>query len=465
MRARPTLLALAFAATLWPAAHATDLLEVWRAALAQDPEFAAARAGYAAGQARQTQADALWRPAVTLQAGVGVGTAENAIRGAQFSAPGFGQSTGVNFDTSVTGGTATRYALSLRQPLYSRERQVESEQLRIAAGMASQEWQAAQQQLMLRAAERYFDAALAAQQLRLVREQELSVERARVEAEDRFRIGDRPVTDVHEATARSSALAAQRLAAQSELEVRRALLADLMGSPPDADLPLPASARGEAPAVGALEGWMERAARDNPLLLLAQQQVAHSEQEARKTVAALSPTVDLVAQLGGEKLSGSGDFGSAKNSALNRAVGLQLTVPLYTGGLRSARNTEAEALASKARSELDRARQQATQQARAAWLELSVGRGRVVALENGWRASLARLDATRTGLQAGDRTTLDLLNAQNDAAAAELALLQARVQQLMQRLRLAAVAGALDETVLAAINRELGAGQQPPAGN
>ena len=142
MRARPTLLALAFAATLWPAAHATDLLEVWRAALAQDPEFAAARAGYAAGQARQTQADALWRPAVTLQAGVGVGTAENAIRGAQFSAPGFGQSTGVNFDTSVTGGTATRYALSLRQPLYSRERQVESEQLRIAAGMASQEWQA-----------------------------------------------------------------------------------------------------------------------------------------------------------------------------------------------------------------------------------------------------------------------------------------------------------------------------------
>jgi outer membrane protein len=208
---------------------------------------------------------------------------------------------------------------------------------------------------------------------------------------------------------------------------------------------------------------MERAARDNPRLLLAQQQVAHAEQEARKTAAALSPTLDLVAQVGGDKLSGSGDYGSARNSALNRAVGVQLTVPLYTGGLRSARNTEAEALASKARAELDRARQQATQQARSAWLELSVGRSRVTALENGWRASLARLDATRTGLQAGDRTTLDLLNAQNDAAAAELALLQARVQQLMQRLRLAAVAGALDETVLAAINRELGAGQQPPA--
>ena len=70
-------------------------------------------------------------------------------------------------------------------------------------------------------------------------------------------------------------------------------------------------------------------------------------------------------------------------------------------------------------------------------------------------ASLARLDATGVGLQAGDRTTLDLLNAQNDAAGAELAVLQARVQEHLQRLRLAAAAGALDEALLARLNREL----------
>jgi outer membrane protein len=86
---------------------------------------------------------------------------------------------------------------------------------------------------------------------------------------------------------------------------------------------------------------------------------------------------------------------------------------------------------------------------------LSVATSRTQALEDGLQASLARLDATRTGLQAGDRTTLDVLNAENDAAAAELALLQARVGMLAQRLQLAATAGRLDESELASANRAL----------
>ena len=462
MRVRPALLLLlALAGT--PAAHATNLLDAWRAAAAHDPSFAAARAAHSAGQARREQAASLWRPNVALQAAVGAATQESSTRGARFSAPGFGESTGVGFDTSVTGGTSTRYALSLRQPLYGRERSAEGEQLKLAADMAEIEWRNAQQQLMLRVADRYFDAALAAQQLRLLAEQERAAEAARTEAADRFRIGDKPVTDVHEAEARAAALRAQRLAAQADLELRRTLLADLMGAPPDGAFPLPDGAG--AGALEPLEAWLERAASGSPQVLLAQAQVELARQDARKSAGALSPTVDLVAQVGRERLSGSGDFGAAGNLSLQRAVGVQLNVPLYTGGWRSARHTEAVALEEKARAEHEQARQQARQQARSAWLDLSVGRSRIEALESGRRASLARLDATRVGLQAGDRTTLDLLNAQNDAAAAELALLQARVRQLTQRLRLAAAAGALDEPLLAAVQRELGAGEQPPARN
>ena len=443
-------LAVALAA---PAAQATDLLDVWRAAAARDPEFAAARAARAAGEARRAQAGALWRPTVALQAGVALADAETAARGAQFSAPGFGQSTGVAFDTSVTAGTSTRYALTLRQPLYDRERSAQSEQLRIAGDVAERQWQAAQQALIVRSVERYYDAAIGAQQLRLTEQQFAAVERARVEAEDRFRIGDRPVTDVHEARARAAALQAQRLAAQSELEIRRARLADLMGAPPGAELALPAAAAIEE--AEPLAAWLARAARHNPQVLLAEAQVRNAEQEERKTSGALSASVDAVAQLGRERISGSGDFGSASNKSVQRALGVQLTVPLYTGGWRSAKQAEALALREQARAELERAREQAMQQARGAWLELSVARSRTAALESAWRASLARLDATQVGVQAGDRTTLDLLNAQNDAAAAELALLQARVQEHLQRLRLAQAGGALDEALLARLNGEL----------
>ena len=127
----------------------------------------------------------------------------------------------------------------------------------------------------------------------------------------------------------------------------------------------------------------------------------------------------------------------------------------YTGGWRSAKHDESVARAEAARAELEVARQRIAQQVRAAWLEVSVGERRIAALQAGWTASRARLDATRTGVQAGDRTTLDLLNAQNDATAAELQLLQARARQMTSRLQLAALAGGLGEPQLAQANREL----------
>ncbi len=371
MRLRPTLAALALAVAAAPAGS-TGLLEVWRAAAAHDPGFAAARAAREAGQARGRQAGALWRPSVMLEAGAGAATSENAIRGARFAAPGFGQSSGVDFDTSVTNGTSTRYGVALRQPLYDRERDAQQQQLRIAADMADLQWHSAGQALALRSAELFFQAALAAEQLRLLAQQEDAVEKARVEAQDRFRIGDRPITDVHEATARAAALRAQRLAAGSELEVKRTQLADFAGQLPGAELPLP---RGRLPALdaGTLPSWLDRASHENPQVRLAEAQLLHAEQEARKSDALFGPRVDLVAQLGRERLSGSGDFGGARQTGTQRSIGVQLAVPLYTGGMRSARQDESQALAQQARAELERTRQQAAQQTRAAWLDLRVG--------------------------------------------------------------------------------------------
>ncbi|MCE3269894.1 MAG: TolC family outer membrane protein [Ramlibacter sp.] len=459
-RARALSIALLAAATA--PAWSLDLVEAWRAAAAHDPEFAAARAAREAGDTRRAEARALWRPTVNLEAGAGIATQESATRGASFSAPGFGSSTGVNFDTSVTRGTSLRYGVVLRQPLYNRGRLAEGRQLELAGDAGDAAFSAAEQELMLRSTQRYFEAAVAKEQLRLLERQETAVERARIEAQDRFRIGDRPVTDVHEATARAAALRAQRLAAASEHEIRQAQLADLTGLPPGSVLATPRSGLAGAP-LAPMDDWLQRAARDNPQVRLAELEVRKAEQEAAKTASAVSPSVDLVAQLGRDRLSGSGDFGQASNTSTQRAVGVQLTVPLYTGGWRTARQAGSAALLRKAQAELDRARQQAMQQARAAWLDISVGQDRTAALEAGLLASRARLDATEVGLQAGDRTTLDLLNAQNDAAAIELALLQSRVTLLTQRLRLAALAGALDEAALEGANRELAASAAGPS--
>lgn len=436
-------------------AGAADLLQAWQAARQSDPEFAASQSARLAGEARRKQADALWRPSVQLSAVAGRGTSETEASGARFSAPGFGQSDGVAFDTSVTNGSMHRWTVSARQPLISRERQAQSRQLALSADSADLEWTNAQQSLMLRVTERYFDAVLAQHSLRVLKMQQASVERALTEARDRFRIGDTKVTDTHEAAARAEAIRAQVLASEAHLQVAEAALADVTGLPSQSLQLMQPNQDAPAFALGTLDQWLAKARDNNPLVRMQATGTEAAKEEAAKHSLRASPSLDIVAQAGRERLSGSGDFGAAGNSATNAMIGVQLTVPLFTGGYRSAKQEEALRLADKAQSDAARARQQVALQTRAAWLNLTVAAGRITALTEAWKASRARLDATRIGSQVGDRTTQNLLDAENDAANAELALLQARIGLLLDRLRLAALAGELDEGQLRAVNASL----------
>ena len=453
------LAAVWIAATAAPAA-ATDLMEAWRAAQAHDLDYAASRATQQGGEARRSQARALWRPTVLLTGTTGLAGSDTAVSGAQFSAPGFGTSGGVGFTTSVNRGALGRWALAASLPLVSRERDAQGRQLALSADSADLEWQSAQQMLMLNTTQRYFDVVLAGESLRMLRRQQVSVSRALAETQDRFRLGDVPVTDTYEAAARSEAIAAQALALDTDLQLKQAAFGDATGmqSPPGQfRSPAPDARPADAQT---LEFWLSEASARNPLLLMQIAAVESARQEAAKSSAALAASVDLVAQVGGERLSGRGDFGSASNSSANRMVGVQLSVPLYTGGMRSARQQEALSGIEKAQAQADRTGQQVAQQTRAAWLGLTVGAGRIHALSQALASSGMRLDATRLGREVGDRTTLDLLNAENDAASAELTLLQARIELLMNRLRLAAVAGRLDEGLLQSVNASL----QAPGG-
>lgn len=436
-------------------AQAADLLDAWRAAQAHDPEFAAAQAARDAGQARREQGASLWRPTVQFSGAAGVGSNETSTRGARFSAPGFGSVDGASFDTSVTHGNLWRWSLQARQPLISRERDAGKRQLELAADAADLEWRATQQALMLRVAERYFDAALAAEALRVQQRQQAAVERALTEVRDRFKLGDAPVTDTHEAAARAEGMRAEVLAAESTLQLKRAALGDATGWP-DAEmqsLSLPDGA--SAQDVAALPQWLADTRQGNLQLRLLAAGTEVARQEAAKHAALASPSLDLVAMAGQDRLSGSGAYGPAGNGLNNSMVGVQLNVPLYTGGWRSAREQETLRLADKAAADVDRQAQQVAQATRAAWLGLTVGASRLAALDEALRATRSRLDATRLGRQVGDRTTLELLNAENDAAAAELAVQQARVALLLDRLRLAALAGGLDEAQLHLANASL----------
>ena len=363
-----------------------------------------------------------------------------------------GTSNGVSFGTSVHSGTATQWAVNARQPLIHGERSAQSAQLDIAASAAEIGWQAAQQDVMLRTVQRYFDLVLAARKLALLRQQQTAVEHALAEAKERYALGDTPITDTHEATARARSLQAQVLAAESEWQLARNALADATGLGPDALQVLAPAADVAPPALQPLDEWIALALASNPQLRLQQAQAQAAQQEVKKFSAASSPTLDLVAQAGRDRLQGDGNFGSGSTTQKQHMIGLQLNVPLYTGGMRSAKLEQALRLEDKAHAEVELTRQQVSQQTRAAWLALQTAQARVAALAEAVTASEARLAATRLGREVGDRTTLDLLNAENDADAARLAWLQARTETLQNRLRLQALAGQLDEAQLQSVN-------------
>lgn len=437
------------------AASATDLMQVWQAARQHDPHGAIVEAGLAAGETRREQAAALWRPQVALSASTGWASAQTQMNGAQFAMPGSAPVDGASFGTSVNGGTAKRWTLMAKQALYNLERRAQSRQLNIAARASEHEWQWAQQDWMLLTTQRYFDVVLAERRLALVLQQQQAVDKALTEAKDRFNLGSVPVTDTHEAQARAQALAAQAITAQNELDMVRQTLADVTGMPTQA---MQLQAPGHAVQIkepGHLAQWLTLAAQSNPMLKMQQAQVEAALQEIEKNRAVSSATIDLVAQASHDRINGSGDFGDASQTQSQKMVGLMLNVPLYSGGWRSAKLQEATQLHRKANAQWERAQQQVGQMTRAAWLALQSGQARLQALKAAQAASQARLDSTLLGRQVGDRTTLDLFNAQNDASAADLAWLQGQIDILMAQMRLHAMVGQLDESQLQSVNSAL----------
>jgi len=446
--------ALLVAALCAPSAHALDLLQTWEQARQHDPQMQVVQATRSSVQAFEAQAQSLWRPVVMGSATVGAMSADTRTTGAQFSVGGQPPMPG-SFATSASAAMSTRWSLQAKQALFSPERQAQQAQLQQAAGVA--EWRAdlAHQQFMLLTVQRYFQVLLAERQQQVLKNQLAAVERSLTEARDRFAIGDLPVTDTHEAAARASGLQAQWLAADSELQMARQVLAESTRLPTESLKPQAPKVTEPVTASPTLDQVLTQVREANTGLRLKKAQWDLARQEVRKHQARGGITLDLVAQAGRDRLSGDGDFGPASNTQSQQMVGLSLNMPLYTGGYRSAKLQEAVSAQAQAEAEYELAVQQTQQQARSVWLALQTGPARLSALQAAWQASTARLDATRLGRQVGDRTTMDLLQAQNDAAQSELAWLRAQTELLQTRLQLDALTGSLSVNSLQAINAQL----------
>lgn len=445
MKRLPLIAALALAG-ITSAAHGADLMDAWQAALARDPEIASARALHEQATFRQEQAKALWAPMVSAGGAVGIGGADSRTKGAE----AMGQSD-VTFKTNVNAGALTRASIGAQKAWISPEREAQSKQLELSAQIAHTQWQQAQQALIMRTAQRYFDVVGAEQTLSVLQRQQKAMQQAAAEISKRQSVGDASVMDVQEAKARVSEIRAQVLTHENNLATKRVAYRQLTGQEPTQLMSI-ASINLTPINLADANTWVQRARQQSPSLQMMGLQQAIQGQEAKRIKAGNAMTVNWVAQAQMDRLFGQGMYGSASNQTAQYMVGIQLNAPLSTGGMVESREREALKQVEKLRYDQEAVEQQIEQQVRDAWQSLSTAQARLQALSQSEQASKARLTSTRQAHRTGARTTNELLGAEHDAAQAELAVVQLRIQTAMEQLRLSAASGELGEAQLRQVN-------------
>ncbi|MDO9219562.1 MAG: TolC family outer membrane protein [Thiobacillus sp.] len=432
MQFKPLTLALAMA--LAPVvAQATNLSDVYRDAQTYDAQYAAARASLQAGQEKTTQGRAGLLPQVNLNGNVRYNDVTSSLPGGD-----------ARYDSNGLGINAS-------QPLFRKQNLVQYEQAKNQTKIADMQFRLAEQDLILRVAQAYFDVLESQDNIAFINAQKASITEQLAAAKRNFEVGTATITDTHEAQARYDLAVAQEIAEQNNLNIRQRALEKLIGKPPGALEALIDNKLLQAETSG-IDEWAERASKGNLQAEIQRLTKAIADQEIERTRAGHYPTLDAVA---GYTINNGQNFGATQLDTRVASVGVELNLPIYQGGLTNSRVREAVANQEKARQDLEGATRDASLQARQAWLNVNSGVARVRALEQALVSTKAQLDSTKLGLEVGVRTNLDVLNAEQQVLSARRDLAGARYAYLLAALSLRAADGSLSPADLAAIDQYL----------
>ena len=428
--------ALALLTSLAPS-HAQDLLQVWNLALQRDPLYAGARAGRNADQELVPQARAQLLPYVQADAGGDINNARR-LRGLSES------------NTTRSAG----WALTLIQPIIDFGKWDRLKQSEYFASSADVGLQQAYQNLILRAAQAYFDVLAAQDTLRALQAQKSAVTTQLRAAQQGFELGSTTIADTYEAQARLDLLNANELVAQNVLQVSQDQLAKLINERPGILAELATDTALPAPSPNKIDDWTQQSVNASLDVARATLTTKIIEKQIDIAKSGHKPTLELHAQTG--SASDQGIYGPRNGPrSLDSSVGLQLSIPIFTGGGISSQVREQTSRLQQARYELEAAKRQAVQSTQLYFSGVTSGLAQIRALQAAEKSSLASLKANQTGYEIGVRINIDVLNAQQQLYETQRALSRARYDTLMNSLRLKANSGILSDGDIVAINQLL----------
>jgi len=428
-----------------PAAHGMGLAEAHRLALQNDATLRAARAAADVQRERLPLAQAQLLPNVAL----GASRVYNDLSRTASDFLGRPQ----RIDEQYPSYNAT---LSIRQPLYRPALRAGVEQARSVVADAEAVLAAETNRLAERVTAAYLEALLNQDQLELVLKQQQVALRQLDAAEKAWRVGTGIRTDIDEIQARLDLLRADELRARQAHDMARRQLENLTGVSASTLWPLaPERLVLEPPQPSTLAEWQAAAEANSPELAALRARRDAARQEIERARAGHLPTLDAVAQI---TRSASENVTTPSSSYTNRLIGLQLNVPLYAGGAVDASVRQAVAELTRVEETLEATRRDLGLRVHREFRAVTEGVARIRALEQALRSADQVVTANRRSYEAGTRTVLDVLNAEQQRQSVLRDLAQARYEYLLARVRLVSLAGSDVQAEIAAIDAAL-AGQ------
>jgi len=428
-----------------PQVQAQSLVEMFEAARGHDATFISAKAQFEANLAKANQTLGGILPNIALSA--------SASRTYFDFRPDNPTPPTVVASQRVFGtGTA---ALTLTQPIYRPSAWAAYRQGGHLLQQAAAQFEAAEQDLIVRVSQAYFDVLISEDNYELVQAQKKAVNEQLASAKRNFEVGTATITGVRDAQARFDLASAQEIAAENDLRIKRLALDLAVGLSNTKPKRLASTAKLVTPPKEDLNTWVSQSEINNPVVRQAQLAVEVAALEVNRATAGHKPTIDAQLSYSGIRNVDGSATSTTPSRIFNPSAALVLNMPIFAGFSTMYKVKETVALEDKARSDYENARRNTAQATRAAYLGLVAGISQVKAYEAAEASSQSALDANKLGYSVGVNINIDVLNSQSQLYQTKRDLAKARYDVLIGNLKLRQATGMLTPEDLQPINNLL----------
>lgn len=412
-------------------AHAISLMKAYQEALKNDPTYRAAKADNRGGQEYEVMGRAALLPSLQYS----YSTSKN--KGESIIPNNFGKPIESNLDYRSTGKS-----FSLRQALYNRDAFTRFEQGVKQTQLSDSQFDTRSRDLMVRVVSAYVEAKYAEDQLSLYIAQRDSFDEQMQINRRMFDKGENTKTDLLEIQAKLDVANATVIEAADNASVTKNNLSSMIGVDVNSLDSLVDDFKPMNSEMMSFDSWKEIALKENAEITSAKLALEIAELEIKKSTAGHFPRLDLNASYG----SSLSETVSTRNQENNtRTLGVQLVIPIYSGGYVHAASKQAVANRDRARAELDLATSKVVLELRKQYNALKISTLKMDALQKSVASSTSLTEATKQSIKGGIRINLDLLNAQQQLVSAKKDLASARYNYLISYLRLRVAAGNVQE--------------------